>query len=367
LTEPDQKIGLALSGGGVRAMAFHCGVLRWLAETKRLETISQISSVSGGSLLIGQIFAINEMEWPSSERYLKHVHPQIKRLLTTTDLQSSAIKRLLLPRNWQYIFSRANVLSQTIEALWGVTEYMCDLPLRPEWSVNGTTAETGRRFRFERVQCGDYEVGYIHAADIKIADAMAVSAAFPIGIGPFVILWRKQQPPTYNSTDNPPYAKLHLYDGGVYDNLGLEPLFDIGSQTLKSDAIYLIVSDAGLALKREFSSGPLSPFRVKRIADILQDQTRSLRVRSLVNYLKTTPNSGVYVQIGADARTHIEKYRSKDEGSAGELLSYQWLELEKASIAAKYETTLGLLPDNDFDLIERHGYETTMWNEKLFC
>ncbi len=365
MIEPNQKIGLALSGGGVRAMAYHAGVLRWLAETKRLEAIYLISSVSGGSLLIGQIFAINEMEWPSSKRYLKHVHPQIRHLLTTANLQSSALKRFLNPKNWQYIFSRANVLSQTIEALWGVTEYMCDLPLTPEWSVNGTTAETGRRFKFDRVRCGDYEVGYIDAADIKMADAMAVSAAFPIGIGPFVIPWKKQ-PPTDNASERSSYAKLHLYDGGVYDNLGLEPLFDIGTQQLKSDANYLIVSDAGLALEREFSSGPLSPFRVKRIADILQDQTRALRVRSLVSYLIDTPNSGVYLHIGSDAGTHLEKYLSHNVDAVEELLEYQWLEPEQAASAARYKTTLQHLTDDDFDLIERHGYETAMWNERLF-
>jgi NTE family protein len=44
------QIGLALSGGGIRAAVFHLGVLRRLAEQEFLENVSQISTVSGGSL-----------------------------------------------------------------------------------------------------------------------------------------------------------------------------------------------------------------------------------------------------------------------------------------------------------------------------
>ena len=58
------QIGLALSGGGVRAMAFHCGVLQWLAERGRLGDISHISSVSGGSLFTGLVFRFGNWEWP---------------------------------------------------------------------------------------------------------------------------------------------------------------------------------------------------------------------------------------------------------------------------------------------------------------
>ena len=51
------RIALALSGGGIRAAVFHLGVIRRLAEAKLLEEIKQISTVSGGSLVTGAIFA----------------------------------------------------------------------------------------------------------------------------------------------------------------------------------------------------------------------------------------------------------------------------------------------------------------------
>ncbi|MEJ0061498.1 MAG: patatin-like phospholipase family protein [Terricaulis sp.] len=47
------RLGLALSGGGSRAIAFHLGCLRALNEIGILSRIDVISSVSGGSVLAG--------------------------------------------------------------------------------------------------------------------------------------------------------------------------------------------------------------------------------------------------------------------------------------------------------------------------
>ena len=44
-------IGLALSGGGSRAMAFHLGCLRALHDRGVLGKVQVISSVSGGSVI----------------------------------------------------------------------------------------------------------------------------------------------------------------------------------------------------------------------------------------------------------------------------------------------------------------------------
>lgn len=356
-------------------MAFHCGVLRWLAETRRLESVTQVSSVSGGSLFVGQVLAKNNWEWPSSDLYLERVRPDIKRTVTSIDLQCSAIKRLFRPTNWRYLLSRANVLSQSIEHDWGISAHLGQLPATPVWSVNGTTAETGRRFRFKRDGCGDYEIGYARASGFKVADALAVSAAFPLGIGPFVIRtadfkWNMRgswgAAPEQAGPYKSPFRRLHLYDGGAYDNLGLEPLFDIGKQELKTSANYLVVSDAGLPLEREFSSGPLSPFRLKRVSDITMDQTRSLRVRALTNYFINTPNSGVYLQIGVEPKERIEKYRGRNTEAASRLLQEVWLSAAEIERAAFYKTTLHKLTATVFDDIERHGYESAKWNESLF-
>lgn len=47
----EHRLGLALSGGGFRASLFHLGVLRRLAELGLLRQVTQLSTVSGGSIV----------------------------------------------------------------------------------------------------------------------------------------------------------------------------------------------------------------------------------------------------------------------------------------------------------------------------
>ena len=49
------KLGLALSGGGFRATLYHLGVIRYLRDTGKLEEVSDIASVSGGSILAAHL------------------------------------------------------------------------------------------------------------------------------------------------------------------------------------------------------------------------------------------------------------------------------------------------------------------------
>ncbi|HQR50678.1 MAG TPA: patatin-like phospholipase family protein, partial [Methylophilaceae bacterium] len=46
----EKTIALALSGGGIRAMVFHLGVLKALTENGLLEKVSKISTVSSTSI-----------------------------------------------------------------------------------------------------------------------------------------------------------------------------------------------------------------------------------------------------------------------------------------------------------------------------
>lgn len=369
------KIGLALSGGGIRAMAFHCGVLRWLAETERLERVIHVSSVSGGTLIAGLVLAPNGWTWPTSRQYLDEVEPRLKLQLTRKNVALIGLLLLLLPRNWRYLLSRANVLSQAIERCWGIRQRLSDLPQMPVWSINGTTAETGRRFRFKLDQCGDYELGYADAARFKLADALAVSAALPGAIGPLAIVtsqyqWRKRphwdSPPGSERPMGLPYKRLHVYDGGLYDNLALEPLMDPGTQCLKNDIQYLVCSDAGAPLERVTHGISLSPFRALRILDITRDQARALRVRPLANFLKKNPHAGTYAQIGANPVERIRRFEEHNSSIAADLLKRNWLSVEEITRAAEHRTTLYPLTEQQFDRLERHGYESVQWNEILF-
>src|SRR5262249_7570853 len=50
---PDDTVGLALSGGGIRSATFCRGVLQALAERGRLRAVDMLSAVSGGGYIAG--------------------------------------------------------------------------------------------------------------------------------------------------------------------------------------------------------------------------------------------------------------------------------------------------------------------------
>lgn len=341
----DRSIALALSGGGVRAMVFHMGVLKALAERNLLERVSRISTVSGGSLLLGLILQENELKWPTSTEYLEAVYPTLREKLCTRSIMLGAIKQLLLyPWNWKYILSRANAIAKTLEKDWGVTTSLGDLPKTPEFSINGTPAENGVRFRFKQDSIGDYTIGYASAGNYKLANAMAVSAAFPGGIGPLVVdtskyEWRTWSPVGVGQGRHMPFKKLHLYDGGVYDNLGLEPFFNSGNLKAKYSNTYIITVDAGAPLKTGFSFWSVNPFRLKRVLDIISNQARALRVRTFSTYVQADKFNGAYIYINTPLI----------DGTI----------CQEADRASSYPTGLKKIKHEDFDQIAGYGYKVT--------
>lgn len=86
MTHSYKPIALALSGGGIRAIVFHLGVLRHLAERGFLESVERISTVSGGSLLIGLLLQLNDMRWPTAEQFLSRSLPARRELLYTRSI-----------------------------------------------------------------------------------------------------------------------------------------------------------------------------------------------------------------------------------------------------------------------------------------
>lgn len=343
MTETRPSIALALSGGGIRAMVFHLGVMKHLAECDLLESVSRVSTVSGGSLLVGLLLQQNQMRWPTSEQYLASSLPALRQSLCKRSLQWGAARQLLNPMNWRFLLSRSNLLAQALQREWQVHAALADLPAVPEWSINGTNAENGKRFRFKQRNIGDYALGYASAERFPLASALAVSAAFPGGFGPLTLDarrfdWRRRSwddPPEVAKLVEAAFHRIHLYDGGVYDNMGLEPFFDAGRQRPKHDGEFIICSDAGAPLGNGFSHGPLSVFRLKRVADIMSDQSRSLRVRAFAHYLQQTPSGGAYLYINTSI-SEPEKCPS-------------------AQFAASFPTTLRRVDVEEFDRIAAHG------------
>lgn len=340
----DRQVALALSGGGIRAMLFHLGVLRCIAESGGLEFVTRVSTVSGGSLLLGLIFHACGYRWPTSAQFTSSVYQTLRHDLCSKSLQWGAVRQLLWPHNWRYLLSRSNLLAKALQKEWGISESLSTLDNTPEWSINGTTAETGRRFRFKHNSLGDYMLGYALPGDFPLAEALAVSAAFPGGFGPLSIepqkfVWKKR--PEWNSSPESAcvteihYRRLHLYDGGVYDNLGLEPFFDAGRKVPKTGIDYIFVSDAGAPLPLGFPKFSFNPWRLMRVADIMSDQARALRVRTFMSYLDGDATKGSYAFIGipAAAKHCIDGLQP-----------------------SKFPTTLRRVTTTEFDCIAGHGF-----------
>lgn len=329
-------------------MVFHLGVLRLLAERRLLENVRRISSVSGGSLLVGLMLQETALRWTSSEEFLLSVAPTLRTKLCSRSMQSGAVRQLLLPWNWRFILSRANLLAIALRREWDVSARLGSLPDVPEWSINGTTAENGKRFRFKRDKIGDYDLGYADAQDFPLSSAMAVSAAFPGGFGPLTLdasrfEWRKRPwgaPADAERVVDIGYHQLRLYDGGVYDNLGLEPFFDPGRGIPKNAGEIIVVSDAGAPLKPGFSLFTLSPWRLKRVADIMSEQARALRVRAFSNYLQQQPGRGAYLYINSPVT-----------GPAP---------CSSQAFASSFPTTLRRLTLQEFDALFEHGYRVAL-------
>ena len=68
----ESTIGLALSGGGSRAIAFHLGCLRALHDLGILDRVKVLSTVSGGSV-IGALYALSDEPFLEFEKKVQGI------------------------------------------------------------------------------------------------------------------------------------------------------------------------------------------------------------------------------------------------------------------------------------------------------
>lgn len=356
MATPKREIGISLSGGGIRATIFHLGVLKWLAENNLLQNISRISTVSGASLCVGLVFSHSGGKWPTSEEYLNTVLPRIQQIFLEKDIQKIALQKLIMSPSWWN--KKVNLMAKMMSKHWGVSGKISELDEKPKWYINCTTYETGKRFRFTQANMGDYQIGYVAKPDIPVADAICSSAGFPVLIGPYKMdttLYTWQQSDYSKNPFQKPEQYIHLWDGGVYDNLGLESVFKPDNGGTLSDGIdYLIVSNASGGLGYERRKSELSGKNLKRMLDISMDQVSALRNRSVMNFIKRTGN-GMYLNIGNSA-----EFIAESAGVPPAIKSQLMTECMPDSEALKvqhYPTTLSKPSKFDFELILRHGYE----------
>ena len=361
------KIGITLSGGGIRAAIFHLGVLARLSDEGLLEKIEMISTVSGGTLLVGMIYTANKKKWPNSIEFKSACIPFVKKILTEKNLQINAIIRTFL-NPWLFYYGRAKILSESIKKCWSIDGKLSEIPLKPRWNINSCTIESGKSWRFvPGRRMGDYIINYVENPEISLADVLSSSAAVPFLIGNLLIRTKNYKWFKYTSNEiktpiEQKFKKIHIWDGGVYDNLGMEALVKLRNGCFYRDELnFLIVSDAS----KELGTGkPFFQSRAFRLLDITTDQVRSLRSRILMDHFNNNNEAGVYLRIGCTIEDIIRNKPILDEK---EFDTTNYSNKEIVNKVKNYKTTLKRISINDFFEIFKHGWEVTNATLITYC
>ena len=188
----ERKIGLALSGGGSRAIAFHLGCLRALNQLGLLERVSVLSTVSGGSV-IGAYYLAHQGNFSSFEGKIRNVlshglaKPMARKLFSLLGIKiiaafiitglvamcaaalkllvtiaslisptslSNKFERLEIRSPLRRYASRTTLLEATLDDLLFETGSLGALPEQPHLVINATELRTGSAFRFGTLESG---------------------------------------------------------------------------------------------------------------------------------------------------------------------------------------------------------------------
>ncbi len=242
------SLAVAFSGGGTRAAALSYGVMQELRDTRvrldgrerrLLDTISVISSVSGGSFTSAYYGLYGDRLFVDFEERFLH-----------RDVEGALLRSLFNPLQWFSSYDRTEIaVAYYRQTLFGEATF-ADLLRKdaPLILINTSDLSSGARFTFVQeyfnLLCSDLTT-------FPLARAVTASSAVPIVFDPVVVEnyagCAKGLPPWLaaaqkRDNDNPNLAMVvqgdvayenkvqHKYaqfvDGGITDNLGLRALLD---------------------------------------------------------------------------------------------------------------------------------------------
>ncbi|MBP8308718.1 MAG: patatin-like phospholipase family protein [Burkholderiaceae bacterium] len=312
-------IGLALSGGGFRALLFHCGALIRLNELGVLPRLKRVSSVSGGSIVAGVL--ATRWQRLRSDAVGRFANLEDEVIGPLCDFAGRTVDvGVILGGAINPFRTAGEELIRCYRDKLALDVALRDLPDDgPRFVFNATNYATGVAFRFSKPYCGDYRIGLIEDHDFDVATAVGCSSAFPPVLAPIAIDVHPdkfKRTPGANLFDNPDYrSRLFLADGGVYDNLGLETVWGRYDN--------MLVSDGGKPFEFDPGSGVFLTDQLGRIRDIGLNQALALRKRMLLEGFKQTDVKGTYWGIG----TVIADYGVADAIAVGAQTSREFAEI----------------------------------------
>lgn len=336
-----ETTALCLSGGGYRAMLFHLGALWRLNEFGWLPRLRLISSVSGGSIAAGVL----AKHWTTLAFDANGVAGNFKETVAA-DLLKLAGKTIDIWAVLRGLLSRESIGEQVARAYAKHLfdeRTLQDLPDDPWFVINATSLQSGVLWRFAKDYMADYRVGQVLKPDTPLAVAVAASSAFPPFLSPLTLKLDPGSVVGFTTDPNPslhhpPYTeRAVLSDGGVYDNLGLQPA---------NASQLVLVSDGGGHLKDEGRPRHLWPLQLLRVLHVMDSQVRALRSHQLISDLQAGRKRGRYWGI----RTAIDRY-----GAPGALPAPH----ERTLKLAKTSTRLARLPKRRRQRLVNWGYAVT--------
>lgn len=248
-----KRIGLALSGGGYRAAAYHIGTLRALHKLGILDKVDVLSSVSGGSITSAYYVQNKEKGYETFEKEFisKLVHGVLCCAITEflvilalcfTSLILCGYWAILtlavfLFIFWYYLFPISYFIKRAYDKVFFKGISLDEMPQEPILAINATDLSTGNQFTFsqDRMTCYPYKNKLaFNTVGFPVAKAVMASSCIPQIFSPIKLSDK------YAKGENK--TKPLLVDGGIYDNQGAHK-FDSSDDFFAVD--YAIVSDAG--------------------------------------------------------------------------------------------------------------------------
>ena len=388
--ESMNRIGLALSGGGSRAIAFHLGCLRALYDRELLPQLEVISSVSGGSV-ISAMYAYSSDDFESFD---KRVRDLLRRGLTRSILRSLLFSPVAFATAGTNLIAGSSALGAGVlrTAAKGfqfvgvdgdtVTDIQKKLhaPLK-RWSsitsafekalknrlfgkavitdkrrgdldvvINACELRTGSAFRFGSRRSGCWRYGILSENNIPVSLAVAASAAYPI------LLPAIDRTFEFLKKDGTSAKhRVILTDGGIFENLGvtcLEPnrSSKISSQTFDLD--YVISCDAGQGIYDD---------------DVYPFYWTGRMIRSFESvYRKTTDSmrSRMYDHVNSGRlKGFVLSYLGQNEAA----LPYCPPDLIRRSEVYRYPTDFSPMSDRDIELLSTRGEQLTRMLIGRYC
>lgn len=374
-----QKIGLALSGGGSRAIAFHLGCLRALHELGILDRVEVISTVSGGSV-IGALYAAKDQSFEEFESETRNLlrqglfRPAIRVAIKTTEglkaiacwllLVLSNLVRLpivgliwfvslfLSPRRkkrWRSFYpplfvrfaSRTTILRRVLDNKFSGIRITEMSEARPLLIINAADLRTGSAFYFSRSSSGSWRLGKLADNNISLSHAVTASAAYPL------FLPVLDETIAFDKRDGSRREeRVNLTDGGVYDNLGLAPLWPDRDPSVSlnvSELDTIICCRAGYGLRFD----PPSQFLLARLKNAffcVYDRTQNAAIKRLFDLKEVGKLQGFIVP-----------YLGQDDNR----LKYPPTDLISRETAYDYPTDFFAMPDWWIDRLSRRGEQLT--------